>query len=113
MRSSKPPYCPHADDIVWIDFMPRAGREIDKRRPALVLSPFDYNRKAELCVVCAVTSSRKGYPFEANLDDGGVVLVDQIRSMSWKIRRAAFIRKAPDVIAVDVRAKLKALLGIT
>jgi len=98
--------------VIWINFMPQAGREIDKRRPALVLSPYAYNVKAELCVVCPITSRRKGYLFEVNLEDGGVVASDQVKSMSWKVRNAAFIRKAPVAVVAEVRAKLKALLGI-
>jgi mRNA interferase MazF len=108
----KSAYCPDTGDIVWIDFQPQAGREIDKRRPALVLSPRNYNRKAELCVVCALTASRKGYPFEVDLADGGVVLADQIKNLSWKARAAAFKNKAPATVVADVRIKLKALLGI-
>lgn len=92
--------------------MPQAGREIDKRRPALVLSPYNYNRKAELCVVCPLTSSVKNYPFEVDLPDHGVVLADQIRSLSWKHRHAEFMREVSPTVTADVRAKLKALLGI-
>jgi mRNA interferase MazF len=77
-----------------------------------VLSPRAYNSKSELCVVCAMTSRRRGYRFEVDLDDGGVVASDQIRNMSWKHRRAEFIRKAPEAVIADVRAKLRALLGI-
>jgi mRNA interferase MazF len=99
--------------VIWIDFQPQAGREIDKRRPALVLSPRSYNAKAELCVVCALTSARKGYPFEVPLDDGGAVLADQIKSLSWRARRAALLRRAPAPVLSDVRARVKALLGIS
>jgi mRNA interferase MazF len=109
-RSSKP-YCPDAGDVIWIDFAPRAGREIDKRRPALVLSPRNYNAKAELCVVGPLTSKRKGYTFEVTID-GGAVLADQIRTLSWKERRSEYIRKAPAAVIAHVRAMLKALLGI-
>jgi mRNA interferase MazF len=109
---SKPPYCPNLGDIIWIDFAPQAGREINKRRPALVLSPRTYNSKAELCVVCPLTSNVKGYPFEVSDGADGVILVDQIRSMAWPERRAEFRSKAPESVITEVRAKLKALLGI-
>jgi mRNA interferase MazF len=111
-RSSKPPYCPDAGDVVWIDFDPQAGREISKRRPGLVLSPRIYNVSAELCVVCAMTSKRKGRRFEVVVADDSVVVADQIRTMSWRHRRAEFIHKAAPAVTADVRAKLKALLGI-
>jgi mRNA interferase MazF len=31
-------YLPKQKDVVWIDFNPQKGREIQKYRPALVLS---------------------------------------------------------------------------
>ena len=103
--------CPDAGDVIWLDFDPTVGREITKRHPALVLTAHAYNRKAGLCVVCALTSSRKGYPFEVGID-GDMVLADQIRSLSWEACRAEFIRKAPAPVIAEVRAKLRALLGL-
>lgn len=41
-------YIQKEGDIVWIDFEPNAGKEIDKVRPALVLSPESFNRKTGL-----------------------------------------------------------------
>jgi mRNA interferase MazF len=112
-RSSEP-YCPDADEFIWLDFDPQAGREQRGRRPALVLSPRSYNRASGLCVVCPLTSQRKGYPFEvANASGfavGGVVLSDHVKSVSWPARRAQFIAKAAGGVVREVRAKLKALL---
>ncbi|WP_161943354.1 type II toxin-antitoxin system PemK/MazF family toxin, partial [Streptococcus suis] len=31
-------YIPQKQDIIWIDFDPSLGKEIQKRRPALVVS---------------------------------------------------------------------------
>jgi mRNA interferase MazF len=90
--------------------MPQAGREIDKRRPALVLSPRVYNSKAEVCMVCPLTSKAKG--FEVAVPTGAV-LADQVKSLSWRRRRAGVISKAPPAVTADVRAMLKALLGIS
>ena len=112
------PYCPERGDIIWIDFDPAAGREQTKRRPALVLSQRIYNQASQLCVVCPITSKAKGYPFEAALPtslkigkgQGGVVLVDQIRSMSWAARRAESITRCTISLMNDVRAKLQTLL---
>jgi mRNA interferase MazF len=110
------PYCPDADDVVEIDFDPQAGREQAGRRPALVLSPRPYNRLARLCVLCPITSQVKGYPFEVALPEGhpvtGVVLSDQVKSMSWHDRNAQFLCDAPAGIAAHARAKMKALLQI-
>ncbi len=111
------PYCPDAGDIVWIQFDPQAGREQAGRRPALILSPRRYNAFARLCVLCHVTDTVRGYPFETALagsgtETTGAVLCDQVRSVSWVDRRSELIETAPPAIVLDVKAKLKALLGL-
>src|SRR5919112_3917395 len=101
---------PERGDLVWLSFDPRAGREQAGRRPALILSPSVYNRRARLSVVCPITSRVKGYPFEVALPDGlavgGVILVDHVRSVDWEVRRAELIDRAPSGVMDDVAAKL-------
>jgi mRNA interferase MazF len=41
-----------------------------------------------------------------------VVLVDQVKSLDWRARRAEFKSVAPKAILLDVTAKLKALLDL-
>jgi mRNA interferase MazF len=83
---------------VWLSFSPHGGREQAGRRPALVLTPAPFNSRIGLACVCPVTSRIKGYPFEVALRgvDGvsGVVLVDQLRSIDWRTRRAEAAGKA-------------------
>lgn len=109
-------YCPEAGDIIWLQFDPQAGREQAGRRPALVLSPRRYNEIARLCVLCPITNTVRGWNFETLLPDAcsttGAVLSDQVKSLSWEQRRAAFIERAPDAVLIDVRAKVKALVGL-
>ena len=109
------PYCPDRGDLVWLSFDPQRGHEQTGRRPALVLSPELYNSKAGLIIVCPVTTSVKGYPFEVQLPEGlaisGVILSDQIKNFDWKARKTALIGKAPQSITDDVIAKITALLG--
>lgn len=114
--SSPEPYCPDAGDIIRIDFDPQAGREQAGRRPALVLSPRRYNDLARLCVLCPIINQGKGYPFEVAIPEGhevtGVVLADQVKSLSWQDRRAEFIGPAPSGVAAQVKAKIRALLSL-
>jgi mRNA interferase MazF len=48
-----------------------------------------FNQRAGLALVCPITSRAKGYPFEVALrgngDVAGVVLVDQLRSLDWRL----------------------------
>jgi len=100
---------------VWLTFDPQAGREQAGRRPALVLSPANYNRKSGLALVCPVTSRVKGYPFEVALPPGlqvsGVILADHVKSVDWKERRAQRIGRVPDQTMEEVVARLVPLLG--
>ncbi len=109
-------YVPERGDLVWLTFDPQAGREQAGPRPALVLSPALYNRRASLALVCPVTNKAKGYPFEVALPDGlsisGVILADHVKSADWAARRARFAAKAPAEIIAEVTAKLRPLLGV-
>ena len=53
--------------------------------------------------MCPVTTRVKGYPFEVLLNAGritGAILSDQVRSLDWRARRAAFIQRLnPEIIA--------------
>ena len=41
-------YVPSRGDLVWINFNPQVGHERAGRRPALILSPANYNSKVGL-----------------------------------------------------------------
>jgi mRNA interferase MazF len=92
-------YVPDRGDIVWIDFDPQSGHEQAGRRPALVVSPKNYNATLSLALFCPITSRVKGLPFEVpigskNLKTSGVVLADQVKSKDWSARDIKFIEKA-------------------
>lgn len=38
-------YTPKQRDIIWLDFDPSKGKEIKKRRPALVVSKDEFNER--------------------------------------------------------------------
>ena len=85
-------FIPDRGQIVWIDFDPQSGHEQSGRRPALVVSPADYNEKVGLSLLCPITSQVKGYPFEVEIPKGlgvsGVILSDQVKSLDWRARKA-------------------------
>ena len=108
-------YVPNRGNIVWMSFNPQAGHEQAGRRPALIVSPQEYNAITSLALCCPITSQVKGYPFEVGLPpDGritGVVLADQIRNLDWKARRAQFECETTDGVVQEVIGKVSALLG--
>ena len=109
-------YVPERGDLLWLTFDPQAGHEQAGRRPALVLSPAAYNRRANLALVCPITTQAKGYPFEVALPTGlpvsGVVLADHLKSADLTARRAEFVAKASAEVLAEVTAKIRPLLGI-
>ena len=107
-------YIPSKGDVVWLDFSPQAGHEQSGNRPALCLSPKEYNEKTGLAIFCPITSQSKGYPFEVSIPDNitihGVVLSDQLKSLDWRTRNARFACTLPDKQLTEVLGKLRTLL---
>jgi mRNA interferase MazF len=109
-------YCPDAGELVWIDLNPTLGHEQSGHRPAIVLTPRQYNVRSGLCIVCPITRRARGYPFEVAIPPGhaisGVILVDQVRSVSWEKRYVKVAGVAPVKLLDEVRERLAALLQI-
>lgn len=109
------PYSPERGDLVWLEFSPQAGHEQEGRRPALVVSPRDYNVRSSVALLCPVASRVREYPFEVALPaDGpvtGVVLSDQVRSLDWRARHAQFAGRAPRPVVAEVLGKARTLLA--
>ncbi len=105
-------YTPQRGDIVWVQFDQQAGHEQAGHRPALVLSPTSYNAIRGMMICCPMTSRIKGYAFEVviSISPPSAVLVDQVKSLDWRARRAEPKGVAPEEALFEVNAKLKALL---
>lgn len=107
-------YIPDRGDVVWISLNPQAGHEQAGRRPALILSPADYNKKAGLAILCPITNQIKGYPFEVIIpeskDVDGVILADQVKSLDWQARKTELICVLPKTTVIEVLKKLNTLL---
>jgi len=66
-------------------------------------------------MVYPLTSRRKPYPLTLpvtlnNIE--GAVLIDQLKSLDWTVRKAAFHSQAETALLAKVRAGLGILLGI-
>lgn len=107
-------YVPERGDLVWLEFTPHAGREQAGRRPAVVVTPAEYNGVSGLMLCCPVTSRRRGLPFEVPLPPGGpvegVVLSDHVKSVDWRARWAKRIGPAAPEVVREIRARLLALV---
>lgn len=109
-------YQPDRGDFVFLNFTPNAGTEQGGRRPALVLSPSNFNIATGLAVVCPVTNQVKGSPWEVPLPKGvgvtGAVLSNQFRTLDWLARDMEYRSKATDDIMCEVLGRIEAILAI-
>ena len=74
------PYAPSRGEIVWLQFTPRAGHEQSGRRPAVIISPREYNQS------------------------------DQLKSLDWKARQARRIGSLPGRSIKEIQARILALV---
>ncbi len=76
---------PKRGEIYWVKLDPTVGSEINKTRPALVVSNDSGNEYGQRVIVAPITSSvKKVYPFEVKLEieqREGKALLDQLRSV--------------------------------
>lgn len=106
-------YIPNEGDVIWINFDPQAGCEQMGHRPAVVISPMLYNQRG-LAIVCAIRTKEKEHPFEIkvpnNLKTKGVILVDQIKSLDWKVRKAEFKEKIDEETLYNIKEILNCII---
>lgn len=108
------PYLPRKGDFVTLTFDPQSGHEQRGRRPALVVSNDLFNRHTGLCIVCPITTAHRDFPFHVPIPLGqgvhGFVMVEQVKSVDFRSRRATRIRTAPQEILDEVLSLLDACI---
>jgi mRNA interferase MazF len=109
-----PHYVPQQGDLVTLTFDPQSGHEQRGRRPAIVVSKGLFNRHTGLCIVCPVTNTRRDHPFHVALpadhDLTGFVMVEQVKSVDFRARKAMHIGKAPAAMLEEVLSILDACI---
>ncbi|WP_338754909.1 type II toxin-antitoxin system PemK/MazF family toxin [Bacillus sp. FJAT-52991] len=105
---------PDRGDLVYISFNPQSGHEQRGRRPGIVLSPKEFNEVTGFSMVCPITNTVKGWPFEVELPVGlafqGAILTDQIKSLDWNSRQIQIVDRAPLEIVTECLAKIHTFL---
>jgi mRNA interferase MazF len=111
---------PGAGDVIEIDMEDAAGHEQKGRRPALVVSVEAF-QESGLAIVCPLTThggkaAKPRSELEVAVPPGfkasGVIVSHQVKTIDWKARNAAFIDHLPRIVLLQVRARLKAFLGL-
>lgn len=75
---------PKRGDVYLINFNPTEGREIQKTRPCLIVSPDEINDHLSTFIVAPMTTGGHRYPFRISCrfqGKKGYVVLDQLRSI--------------------------------
>jgi len=107
-------FVPERGDFIRVVLDPRVGREQSGERPALVLTPRRFNEVTGYAFVAPVTGTRRGWPFEVPIPNGGlvrgVVLADQTKSIDYVARHVSFLAAAPPELVGMVLERVGAIL---
>ncbi len=107
-------YIPVRGDVVEINLDPQRGSEIRKRRPAVVVSSWNFNIRQNVAVICPITRTVRGSAFEVPVPEGlvvdGVIRVDQVKSLDWRAREVKYLCYLPDDTLDEVSDKIEAVI---
>jgi len=107
-------YVPEKGDFIAVTFDPQSGHEQRGRRPALVVSNTLFNQQTGLAIVCPITNTDRGYPFHVAVindpDVRGFVMVEQVKSIDFRARKAKLIGRASDDVLDEVLSLLDACI---
>jgi mRNA interferase MazF len=98
-----------------MNFQPAAGREIDKRRPAIVLSPLAYNRRSGLCLAVPTSTDLTPGPLWIPMPAGllprpSLILCDYIKSFDYRERAAALIARVGEDLIEQIVSNILDLI---
>ena len=98
-------------EIVLVNLDPTIGSEMQKTRPAVILSPNEMNKYLNTVVIAPITSSSKSYPTRVEVNHNktkGWIVLDQIRA----IDRQRITKKLDKLTEKDIK-KVKNILKET
>lgn len=98
-------------EIVLVNLDPTIGSEMQKTRPAVILSPNEMNKYLNTVVIAPMTSSSKSYPTRVEVNHNktkGWIVLDQIRT----IDRQRITKKLDKLTDKDIK-KVKNILKET
>jgi mRNA interferase MazF len=103
---------PDKGDYITVTFDPQSGHEQKGRRPALVVSNTLFNKHTGLAIVCPITNTQRHFPFHVAVTDDatltGFVMVEQVKSIDFRARKARKIARASRAIMDEVLSLLEA-----
>ena len=100
-------------DVYLVRLDPTQGREIQKTRPCVVISPDEMNRHIETVIVAPMTTRGRTYPTRVPLRfqrKVGQIVLDQVRTVD-KSRLVRRLGKISDRAALQVLSVLKEMFA--
>ena len=100
-------YYAERGDLIEMNFQPAAGREIDKRRPAIVISPLAYNRRSGICLAVPLSTDLTPGPLWLAMPSGylsspSIILCDYLKSFDYRERSATFLNRVPEDLVEQI-----------
>ena len=94
------PALPLQGDVWWVNLDPTVGREINKKRPCLIVSPDDMNAHLGTVIAVPITSTIKPWPTRISLSlrrRKSSIALDQMRAIDCArlIKKMTHIDPAP------------------
>ncbi|MBQ9763876.1 MAG: type II toxin-antitoxin system PemK/MazF family toxin [Phascolarctobacterium sp.] len=106
---------PKYGEIIVIDFEPQIGVEMKKRRPAVVVSVDEFQKRTGLVWLVPITSNvRETFPLHVPVDESGTVgtiVCEQIKSFDYNARNWRRVGTASYEIMDRVRDVVFAILN--
>jgi len=107
-------FIPQKGDFIAVTLDPQSGHEQRGRRPALVVSNTLFNKHTGLAIVCPLTNTNRNFPFHVavlnNPHVTGFVMVEQVKSIDFRARKAERIGRATDSVLEEVLSILDACI---
>ena len=75
---------PQQGEVWWVNLDPTLGKEINKRRPCLIVSPDDMNSQLGTVIAAPITSTQRDWPTRVIISlqrKTSSVALDQIRML--------------------------------
>ncbi|WP_211960572.1 type II toxin-antitoxin system PemK/MazF family toxin [Cupriavidus plantarum] len=111
---------PIRGEVWWVNLDPTKGHEQAGKRPVVVLTPERFNRATDRAIVVPMTTklatpgtqrAKLQVPI-TSMDEPSVALPDQIETIDWAARYAAYSGKdATDDELDEIKARVDALIG--
>jgi mRNA interferase MazF len=110
-RVPPPAGAPSRFDVFFVDLVPARGREINQRRPCVVVSPDEMNHAFTTVIVAPMTTGRHPYPWRVPCrfkGKNGYVVVEQILCVDFTrcIRRLGRLDAKTGAKVLDALAEV-------